>query len=93
MHPIELVIGLILAAVVLATVAQYLRLPHPTALVSGGVALGFVPGPERFLASVLADRMREQARIGAIDRQAAGEWVCCSSQPLILSNGSGSMQL
>lgn len=44
MNPVELVIGLILVAAVLATVAQNLRLPYPTVLVLGGLALGFVPG-------------------------------------------------
>lgn len=44
MNPIEIVVGLILVAVVLATVAQHLKVPYPTVLVLGGLALGFVPG-------------------------------------------------
>ncbi|MDB5339045.1 MAG: Na+/H+ antiporter, partial [Planctomycetaceae bacterium] len=44
MNPVEVVIGLILVAVVLATVAQRLQIPYPTVLVLGGLALGFVPG-------------------------------------------------
>ncbi|QJW94665.1 Na+/H+ antiporter [Frigoriglobus tundricola] len=44
MNPVEIVVGLVLVAVVLATVAQRLRVPYPTLLVLGGVTLGFVPG-------------------------------------------------
>ena len=44
MNPAEIVIGLILVAVVLATAAQRIGVPYPTVLVLGGLALGFVPG-------------------------------------------------
>ncbi|MDY3551928.1 Na+/H+ antiporter [Gemmata sp. JC717] len=44
MNPVEIVVGLILVAVVLAAAAQRLRVPYPAALVLGGLALGFVPG-------------------------------------------------
>ena len=44
MNPVELVIGLILAAAVLATVARKIGVPYPVLLVLGGQALGFIPG-------------------------------------------------
>lgn len=44
MNPIEIVVGLLLVAVVLAAIAQRLRIPYPTFLVLGGLALGFFPG-------------------------------------------------
>lgn len=44
MNSVEVVIGLILVAVVLAAIAQRLGVPYPTVLVLGGLALGFVPG-------------------------------------------------
>jgi Na+/H+ antiporter len=44
MNPVEIVIGFILCAVVLATIAQMLRIPYPTFLVLGGLGLGFIPG-------------------------------------------------
>lgn len=44
MNAVEIAIGLILVAVVLATAAQRLGVPYPTVLVLGGLALGFVPG-------------------------------------------------
>lgn len=44
MNPIEVVVGLVLVAVVLAAIAQRWGVPYPTILVLGGLALGFVPG-------------------------------------------------
>jgi CPA1 family monovalent cation:H+ antiporter len=44
MNPVELIIGLILAAAVLATVARKIGIPYPVLLVMGGLALGFMPG-------------------------------------------------
>jgi Na+/H+ antiporter len=44
MNPVELVIGLILAAAILATVARKIGIPYPVLLVLGGLVLGFVPG-------------------------------------------------
>ncbi|MGC3968015.1 MAG: Na+/H+ antiporter [Pirellulales bacterium] len=47
MNPVHLIVGLIFVAVVLSTVAQKLRIPYPSLLVVGGVAVGFVPGLPR----------------------------------------------
>src|SRR6516165_9757167 len=44
MNPVELVIGLILAAAVLATLARRMGIPYPVLLVLGGLVLGFLPG-------------------------------------------------
>jgi CPA1 family monovalent cation:H+ antiporter len=44
MNPVELIIGLILAAAVLAIVARKLGIPYPVLLVLGGLVLGFMPG-------------------------------------------------
>jgi CPA1 family monovalent cation:H+ antiporter len=44
MRSIELIAGLLLAAVVLAAVARRARAPYPAVLVLGGLGLGFVPG-------------------------------------------------
>ena len=44
MNSVELVIGLILAAAVLATLARKIGVPYPVLLVLGGQALGFIPG-------------------------------------------------
>jgi CPA1 family monovalent cation:H+ antiporter len=44
MNPVELIIGLILAAAVLATVARKIGIPYPVLLVLGGLVLGFMPG-------------------------------------------------
>jgi CPA1 family monovalent cation:H+ antiporter len=44
MNPVELIIGLILAAAVLATVARKIGIPYPVLLVLGGLVLGFLPG-------------------------------------------------
>jgi CPA1 family monovalent cation:H+ antiporter len=43
-NPVELVIGLILAATVLATIARRIGIPYPVLLVLGGLVLGFIPG-------------------------------------------------
>jgi CPA1 family monovalent cation:H+ antiporter len=43
LEPIELVLGLLLAVAVLATVARRLRIAYPIALVLGGLALGLIP--------------------------------------------------
>ncbi|MBB4349361.1 Na+/H+ antiporter [Aliirhizobium cellulosilyticum] len=40
----EFLIGLLMAVIVLALAARKLRLPPATALISGGVALAFIPG-------------------------------------------------
>jgi len=44
MNPVELVIGLILAAALLATVARKIGIPYLVLLVLGGLVLGFLPG-------------------------------------------------
>jgi CPA1 family monovalent cation:H+ antiporter len=44
MNPVELIIGLILAAALLATVARKIGIPYPVLLVLGGLVLGFMPG-------------------------------------------------
>jgi CPA1 family monovalent cation:H+ antiporter len=44
MNPVELIIGLILAAAVLATLARKIGIPYPVLLVLGGLVLGFMPG-------------------------------------------------
>jgi Na+/H+ antiporter len=44
MPDVELIIGLVLAAAVLAGLARVLTLPYPIVLVLGGLGLGFVPG-------------------------------------------------
>ena len=44
MPNVELIIGLVLAAAVLAGLAPRLGLPYPVVLVLGGLALGLVPG-------------------------------------------------
>ena len=44
MQQIEIIIGLLLAVAVLATLATRLKIPYPILLVLGGSALGFVPG-------------------------------------------------
>ncbi|WP_373652517.1 Na+/H+ antiporter [Schlesneria sp. DSM 10557] len=44
MNPVELVVGLILAAAVLSTLARKIKIPYPVLLVMGGIVLGFVPG-------------------------------------------------
>jgi CPA1 family monovalent cation:H+ antiporter len=41
---VELIIGLVLAAAVLAGLARVLGVPYPVVLVLGGLAFGFVPG-------------------------------------------------
>ncbi len=43
-YTITLVFGLLVAIVVLATVATRLRLPYAVILVLGGFVLGFIPG-------------------------------------------------
>jgi CPA1 family monovalent cation:H+ antiporter len=43
-NPVELIIGLILAAAVLATLARKIGIPYPVLLVLGGLVLGFMPG-------------------------------------------------
>ena len=45
---VELLIGLVAAAIALAWLARRLGLPYPIALVIGGAAIGFVPGLPRF---------------------------------------------
>ncbi len=45
---VELLIGLVAAAIALAWLARHLGLPYPIALVVGGAAIGFVPGLPRF---------------------------------------------
>lgn len=44
MNPVELVVGLILAAAVLTTIARKIGIPCPVLLVLGGILLGFIPG-------------------------------------------------
>ena len=44
MNIVEIVIGLVLVAVILSIIAQRMRIPHPTLMVLGGLALGFAPG-------------------------------------------------
>src|SRR5947209_20002804 len=44
MHPVELVLGLLVAVAALATLARRLGVPYPVLLVLGGLALSFVPG-------------------------------------------------
>jgi monovalent cation/hydrogen antiporter len=44
MNPAELIIGLILAAAILATLARRVGIPYPVLLVLGGLVLGFMPG-------------------------------------------------
>jgi CPA1 family monovalent cation:H+ antiporter len=44
---VELLIGLVGAAIALAWFARHLGLPYPIALVAGGAAIGFVPGLPR----------------------------------------------
>ena len=44
---VELLIGLVGAAIALAWLARHLGLPYPIALVVGGAAIGFVPGLPR----------------------------------------------
>jgi CPA1 family monovalent cation:H+ antiporter len=67
---ISLLFGLLVAIVVLATLATRLRLPYAILLVIGGLALGFVPGlpsielnPELILVLFLhRDRRREHGQ-------------------------------
>jgi CPA1 family monovalent cation:H+ antiporter len=44
MNPVELIIGLIFVAALLATVARRIGIPYPVLLVLGGLVLGFMPG-------------------------------------------------
>lgn len=44
MNPVEFIIGLMLAAAVLATLARKIGVPYPVLLVLGGLVLGFLPG-------------------------------------------------
>ena len=44
MYQIEIILGLLVAVAVLATLATRLAVPYPILLVLGGSALGFVPG-------------------------------------------------
>jgi monovalent cation/hydrogen antiporter len=44
LQQIEIILGLLLAVAVLATLATRLKIPYPILLVLGGSALGFVPG-------------------------------------------------
>ena len=48
MHAFEWVIALLVGAVVLTGVARYLKLPYPSMLALGGVALAFVPNSPEF---------------------------------------------
>ena len=41
---VEIILGLMVAAVPLALLARRLRIPYPVMLVLGGLAIGFVPG-------------------------------------------------
>ena len=43
MTQIELVLGLLLAVVVLATAAERIKIPYPVVLVIGGLVLGALP--------------------------------------------------
>lgn len=47
MPEIEVILGLLVAVAVLATLASRLRVPYPILLVLGGLVLGFVPGLPR----------------------------------------------
>ena len=47
MPQIEIIIGLLVAVIALATLAARLRIPYPILLVIGGSLLGFVPGLPR----------------------------------------------
>ena len=44
MSGVEIALGLLLAVVVLAALAQRVGMAYPISLVLGGLALGFVPG-------------------------------------------------
>ncbi len=44
MHEIEIVFGLMIAAAILAVVAEKIGVSYPILLVVGGLALGFIPG-------------------------------------------------
>ena len=69
---VELLIGLVAAAVALAWLARRLGLPYPIALVLGGAAIGFVPGLPKLpldpnlilvlvLPPILCDRSRRRS--------------------------------
>ncbi len=45
---ITLILGLLVAMVILATIAPRLRIPYPILLVLGGLLIGFLPGLPRF---------------------------------------------
>ena len=47
MPEIEVVLGLLVAVAVLATLASRIRVPYPILLVLGGLVLGFLPGLPR----------------------------------------------
>jgi CPA1 family monovalent cation:H+ antiporter len=44
----EWIIGLLLGAMVLSALARHLKVPYPTFLALGGVALAFIPGVPRW---------------------------------------------
>lgn len=47
MEEIELVLGLLVAVALIATLSRWLRVPYPILMVLGGLALGLVPGMPR----------------------------------------------
>ena len=47
MPEIEVILGLLVAVTVLATLASRLKVPYPILLVLGGLVLGFLPGLPR----------------------------------------------
>jgi len=48
MHVFEWIIALLVGAVVLTSIARYLKLPYPSLLALGGVALAFMPNSPEF---------------------------------------------
>ncbi|HEV3386016.1 MAG TPA: cation:proton antiporter, partial [Gemmata sp.] len=48
LHPVELILALLVIAVVLGVLAQWLKTPYPILLVIGGILLGLQPGLPAF---------------------------------------------
>jgi Na+/H+ antiporter len=48
LHPVELILALLVIAVVLGVLAQWLKIPYPILLVIGGILLGLQPGLPAF---------------------------------------------
>ena len=85
----EWIIGLLLGAMVLSALARHLRVPYPTFLALGGVALAFIPGvpnwtlePDLALALLVAPVLLDAAFDTSL-RDLRANWLSVSTLVLI----------